>query len=398
MSKRRKHHEDQRPAAPPASAYAVDEDAPSTNAELVEVTPGPDFDEIAFTPGTHGGPEVLWFNLRIVRDSRLKAKPIRLVLKHFNNLLGHGTPANCQPVMSVDDKPFARLPPGSEEVTDDGQVQAVWRLPAPARSLQVATCFPYAWEEMEALLDDHEDTLRADTIGVSQEDLPIVRLSNRVGTRGDTTSPGIYLIARQHSGETPGSWVLEGFLRAIAEAGDGAPLVWAVPLSNVDGVVMGDYGKDNFPYDLNRAWGHPPMRHEALVIQRDMRRWLERCTPALAIDFHAPGLGETDGCYFFLISPERSAEMHQRLHDWTDAFQDALGTDLAATNFARVASYASRWETPSFAQATCLQFGFPALSLETPYCRIGDRVLTIDDYQEIGARLASVVLTRLRPS
>ena len=107
---------------------------------------------------------------------------------------------------------------------------------------------------------------RVDTIGVSQGGRPLLRLSNDYG-RPKGERPGVFLMARQHSGEVSGAWVLDGVLRRFAELGEAAPLVWAIPLANIDSVEQGDYGKDNFPYDMNRAWGKLPMRHETLVLQ-----------------------------------------------------------------------------------------------------------------------------------
>lgn len=133
---------------------------------------------------------------------------------------------------------------------------------------------------------------------MSQNGNPLIRISNNYG-KINGKKLGFYFIARQHSGETPGSWVLDGLLKYLAKMNCRDILVWEIPLSNIDGVLQGDYGNDNFPYDLNRAWRDPPMRHETLVFQRDINnRWKSRCKPTLILDFHAPGGTETDGAYF----------------------------------------------------------------------------------------------------
>ena len=94
----------------------------------------------------------------------------------------------------------------------------------------------------------------------------------------------------------PGSWVLDGLLRHAAQALDPSQLlIWVTPFAHLDGIVQGDYGKDPFPWDLNRAWTTPPMRHEVRVMQSDMTRWSQRCQPALVLDLHAPSPGEADG-------------------------------------------------------------------------------------------------------
>jgi len=269
----------------------------------------------------------------------------------------------------------------------DGRNNAVWTIDTPVPVMDVAYCYPYGPDEIAALIRDTQGYWKTDTIGISPQGRPIVRLANRYGSPG-AEEPGLYLMARQHSGETPGSWVLDGLLRHMTTLGDAAPLIWVVPLANIDGVMQGDYGKDNFPYDLNRAWGQVPMRHETLLIQRDMQRWAKRCRPALAADFHAPGACETDGIYCFRVSPQHAPREHEATLPWTTAIRASVDARYCAPNFERVAQYASRWETPNFTRASAQAFSIPAFSMEVPYGRCGDLVLTVEEYREAGARIA----------
>jgi hypothetical protein len=164
----------------------------------------------------------------------------------------------------------------------------------------------------------------------------------------------------------------------------------------VDGVEGGDYGKDNFPYDLNRAWGRPPMRHETLVLQRDIHRWQARCRPVLAIDFHAPGACETGGIYCYVPGQAQYPDLHQSVLAWTSAIKAALVPyRYAAETFERVADYPSRWETPNFSRHFWSQYGICSFGLETPYALVGDLVLTRERYREAGARIAQGVVSRL---
>jgi hypothetical protein len=260
--------------------------------------------------------------------------------------------------------------------------------------MQVAYCYPYGRPDVEALVRDSAGYWHADTIGVSQGARPLVRLSNDPGTPGGDR-PGLYLIARQHSGETPGSWVLDGFLRHVASLGNKAPLVWAIPLTNIDGIEGGDYGKDNFPYDLNRAWGSPPMRHEVLVFQRDIARWAARCRPLLAIDMHAPGACETGGIYCYMPDPRQHPDLYESTLRWTTAISRALTPRYAAKTFERVADYPSRWETPNFSRYLWSKYKLCAFGLETPYAMVNDRVLTREEYRKAGVRLAEGIVDHL---
>jgi len=350
--------------------------------------------EATFAAHPHGGPECLWFYFRLTANAAHRERPLRLVLKHSANMLGANQSENVRPVVRTPDADWQRLPAGEARELPDGRFEVEWRTESVTDWTEVAFCYPYASGHVQELLSEVGGAWNADTVGISQAGRALARLSNDYGeTDGDR--PGLYLVGRQHSGETPGSWVLDGLLRAAAELGADAPLIWAVPLSNVDGVEQGDYGKDNFPYDLNRAWGQPPMRHETLVIQRDIERWRRRCRPVLAIDFHAPGGCEADGAYAYLPKPDRFPEQFAEVGKWTEAARKALGPELAAEVFSRTASYASRWETPTFTAYMSL-LGIPAFTLETPYALANGTVMTREVYRELGRRLLEGAMTRLR--
>ena len=367
-------------------------DVPFGNACDVEIVESGGVTEVSFAPDPHGGPEVMWFAFRLERSGGAPGGRIRLKLKNMANILGGDNARNMRPVAAAAGASWQRLDEGRAEGLEDGRVNVSWEIDAPAEFIDVAWCYPYGPGEMEALVRETGGFYHADTIGVSQAGRPVVRLSNSPGAEGSDRT-GLYLVARQHSGETPGSWVLDGFLRHMASLGDDAPLVWAVPLSNIDGVVGGDYGKDNFPYDLNRAWGRPAMRHETLVIRRDMERWKARCRAALALDFHAPGACEAEGIYAFLVKPEDSARCFRTSKQWAERFAEALGEDYAAPDFARLARYGSRWETPGFTHFCARELDVCGFSLETPYAlSAGGRVLLSQAcYREAGERLAAAV-------
>ncbi|MBN1249169.1 MAG: hypothetical protein JXC32_16030 [Anaerolineae bacterium] len=387
----------------------VDTRIPYGNACDLTLTISDDVLEVGFSPDPHGGPETLWFCFRLCCSGPIESRTeddgrntadcstvstVRLTLKHGANMLGGNDPLAMRPVIRFDDGDWRRLPKGSLELLPDGRSTVSWSVRVPERTIDVAYCYPYGLHEVRTLVTETDAIWTADTIGVSQAARPLLRLSNSYGEEGGQR-PGLYLMARQHSGETPGSWVMDGFLRAIAALGDEAPLVWAIPLANIDGVEEGDYGKDGFPYDLNRAWGRPPMRHEVSVFQRDLWRWRARCHPMLAIDFHAPGACESAGVYAYVPDPEIDRGAHEVALEWVEWTVEALGAPYAAQEFARVARYPSRWETPSFRSYVWSQLGVPCITFETSYALAGEWVLTQEDYREIGSRIAEGVMQGL---
>ena len=237
--------------------------------------------EVHFAADPHGGPECLWFCLRVYETDPQEVAAdatVRVALKYVPNMLGASSPSSLLPVSRQEGQAWVRMKPGKTEELPDGQYMATWVIPHPTPAVDIAFCYPYGRDEIDQLLQKSRGYWHRDAIGLSQQGRTIARLSNDYGKPGGRR-PGVYLVARQHSGETPGSWVLDGLLQHLSRDSAHAPVTWAVPLTNIDGVIHGDYGKDNFPYDLNRAWGSPPMRHETRVMQQDIRRWKERCRP-----------------------------------------------------------------------------------------------------------------------
>lgn len=386
--------------------YDLDTNFEGANATDVEMLPEGQGKPptMAFAADPRGGPEAMWFRFRIrTLGPGHGGQPLRLLLKHYDNLLGAARPCTLQPVVRYGSGPWQRM--GKAEMINlpDGRAHVAWTIDAPEEAAEVALCYPYDPPDVETLVEETGGVYRLDTIGLSQGGRPLWRLSNGPGQPADEQDaeparPGIYLIARQHSGETPGSWVLDGLLRAMAElqqGGAATPLVWCVPLSNTDGVIRGDYGKDNYPYDLNRAWGRPPMRHETLVIQRDVGRWLKRCRPVLFADFHAPGMCETGGIYTFTRESDRERADYAEIQAWLEAFAEAIGPELVREPFHRHVDYPSRWETPN-ARAFGMELpGTVGMTLEIPYTCAHETLLTRQRYQDIGRRIAEAILGRL---
>ncbi len=64
----------------------------------------------------------------------------------------------------------------------------------------------------------------------------------------------VIAIARQHPGETIGSWMMEGFLNKLDE-GIFESILWVVvPMMNVDGVILGNNRTGIAGLDYNRYW------------------------------------------------------------------------------------------------------------------------------------------------
>ena len=88
-----------------------------------------------------------------------------------------------------------------------------------------------------------------------------------------------WVIARQHPGETMGSWWMEGFLPQIAGDGDAAKAlresatIYVVPCMNPDGAARGHLRTNAEGIDLNRAWRNTSIEKspEVFAVRNKMR-------------------------------------------------------------------------------------------------------------------------------
>jgi predicted deacylase len=264
----------------------------------------------------------------------------------------------------------------------------------------VALCYPYGQPELRKLVaeTDGPGGWKLDAIGLSEGDRPLLRLANDYGEAEDEKSrrPGIYLTARQHAGETPGSWVLDGVLRRFAAMGEDAPRVWCVPLVDIDGVEEGDYGKDAPPHDFNRAWTKRAMRHEVHTIAADARRWARRCEPALFVDFHGPGICTKTGIYTYLRPDAEHPDAAAASRKLAETIREHVADLSTDESFARETTHGGRYR-PQTATAHFLRsFDIAALTVECSYIGCGETVFTPEHYREAGSRIAAAMAAFIR--
>lgn len=381
----------------------VTTDLPGGNAEILEVRNGPGQPEVHFTPAPNNGPEAAWFHFAIEPGAG-QTGPIRCVLHFWENLLGAPTDARgFHPVFRTATRDWSRNSTVELETAADGRILPSFSVPSDEGRVEVALSYPYGQQQLDELLRDLHDRFTMVPIALTSERHRLSRLSNDPGTVGGSR-PGIYCMARQHAAEAPGSWLLDGFLRHMAQAGGAAPLVWAVPFVDVDGILAGRTGKDAFPWDFNRAWGSKlfprerqaelgasPMRHEIKAIQLDLRRWKERCHPRLVLDFHAPVIQHNVGIFTFIMGMQN--KQPDALHaPWLKACQHELDPWMASPDFVRNGRYPSRWNTAQMQDFVNIALGLPAINFETPYGSSRDRAMTREDYRAAGAGIAAAIM------
>jgi murein tripeptide amidase MpaA len=138
----------------------------------------------------------------------------------------------------------------------------------------------------------------------------------------------IWIVARQHPGETMGEWFAEGLVDRLVAAADSATerllalaTIRVVPCVNPDGARRGNHRTNAMGADLNRAWLEPdPVRSpEVLAIRAAM----DRTGVAFALDVH----GDEEIPYVFPTgaggTPSWDAERAEQRQRFLDAWMAA---------------------------------------------------------------------------
>ena len=251
---------------------------------------------VEFMAESRNSPESLWFHLQCTGAGGRK---IRFAWLNAHVCLGTGSAeamANVRPVVRLDNGDWQRINEVEVVERPTGGHFLTFATPTPCRRAAVAFCYPYGPDELDATLKETGGFWEVEAIGLSAKGRQLLRLHAHPD-RERRGRPGAYVVARQHSGETPGSWVLDGLLRAVAAEEPPGRLRgiewWIVPFVDIDGAVEGNYGKDTLPIDFNRAWSPMPMRPEVHAIQSDLRYFAASRSRRFVLDLHGPGGGET---------------------------------------------------------------------------------------------------------
>jgi hypothetical protein len=253
--------------------------------------------EIAFSAPVDGSlsDRSLWFYFRI---SGAKGKKLVCTQTNMTHTLepyyGAGYGAVRPVVREGASGEFYRIPAADTSFTPD-PISYSFTLTPQSDETYVAFCFPYQYADLLRFVNVHSASLDTRIIGKTSEgrDYPALL----AGNDGNPQKRLIIATARQHSGESPGSFVLEGFIdhylgntETAGKLKDQSVLL-ILPMANLDGVEEGRYGKDAPPADFNRAWSSQSIRMEIRAFIGLVEELLKTYKPGLYFDFHAPQPG-----------------------------------------------------------------------------------------------------------
>jgi hypothetical protein len=231
-------------------------------------------DRLRFVAPTGDSPYSMWFHF--VVDAP-ECDLLHCALTQVQTALGWPYQAHVRPV-------YRRAGGEWERASGIGVdiVESAFRFDVECarQTTEVAFCYPYQVADWERFLVARLSPLGARQVEIGRSEGGRPLIACEVG-EGETT---VLLCARAHSGETPGSFVLEGALDELV--GTDGLRICAIPFVDIDGVVTGLYGKGRAPVDFYDAWQEDDTRPEVSAYKRYIAALPS--PPRVAIDLHAP--------------------------------------------------------------------------------------------------------------
>ena len=208
------------------------------------------------------------------------------------------------------------------ETEFDGKVMTIKHTPE-TDSVYYAYFEPYSWERHLALLGSvaQSEQVRVEDLGntLDGRDLNLVVVGN------PDAAKKIWIIARQHPGESMAEWLVEGTLNAlldpanpIARAILDRASVYVVPNMNPDGSVRGNLRTNAAGANLNREWMTPSLETSPEVYY--VKKKIEEVGCDLFLDIH----GDEGLPYVFVAGSEMLAGFSEQQMREQTAFVDSF--------------------------------------------------------------------------
>ena len=307
-----------------------------------------------------GGAFYQWFHFRVAGRRGLP-QTLRI-----ENAGGASYPAGWEgyrAVASTDHRTWSRV----DTEYRDGVLQIRH---TPASDLTWYAYFaPYPWTRHQTLLARCAAVagVRARVLGQTLDGRSIDLLE--VGTRSEGR-PVVWVIARQHPGESMAEWWMEGFLGRLLDPADPLGRVlrgraaWRiVPNMNPDGSVRGHLRTNACGANLNREWHAPTLERSPEV--KHVRDEMDRTGVAICLDVH----GDEALPYNFIAGAEGIPGWTERQRALHEIFCDAYVS--ASPDFQRAHGYPV--DAPGGANMTmctsavAARFSCLAMTLEMPF-------------------------------
>ena len=281
--------------------------------------------QLAIRPDV-GGEFFQWFNFRLAGQ---------IGEQYVLNIVNAGEASyvkgweNYQAVASYDREYWFRLP----TTYKDGKLTIVAELEC--ESIQIAYFAPYSYERHQDLLAavQTHPLVTLEHLGetLDKRDLTLVKIGDG-DSNSDANKRNIWIIARQHPGETMAEWLVEGLLYSLLDSDNATAKLllekanfYIVPNMNPDGSVRGHLRTNAVGTNLNREWLNPSLEKSPEVFH--VINKMEETGVDLFYDVH----GDEALPYVFLAGSQGTPSYNDRLANLRDRFSDVL--KLASADF-----------------------------------------------------------------
>ncbi len=257
-----------------------------------------------------GGEHLQWFHFRVTG-----ARGMDCVFRIKNASAASYPKAwpDTRAVASVDGEEWVRVPTAYA----DGEL-VITHTPA-ADSIRYAYFAPFSMEQHYQLIGRAADRgANIDTLGVTLDGQPLDRIRLGEGPRQ------LWIIARQHPGETMAEWWMQGFIERltgpdpVAAALLDQATLHIIPNMNPDGSRRGHLRTNACGANLNREWHGPTHERSPEVLH--VLEAMDESGVDLCLDVH----GDEDLPYVFLSGCEGIPTFTPRLKQLTEAFDQAV--------------------------------------------------------------------------
>lgn len=193
-----------------------------------------------------------------------------------------------------------------------------------ANSIYYAYFEPYSHEQHLNLLGEAQGSglCQIEDLGstVQNRDLNLLTIGNQ--TQSDLK---IWMIARQHPGETMAEWFIEGFLSRLLDPQDPTARTlldkatfYVVPNMNPDGSFLGNLRTNAAGANLNREWLNPSLEKSPEVYY--VREKMHTTGVDLFLDIH----GDEGLAYNFVAGTEGVPNYNTRIQQLENTFKTAF--------------------------------------------------------------------------
>ncbi len=209
----------------------------------------------------------------------------------------------------------------------DGQVMTATLRPE-TQLVYFAYFEPYSHEQHLDLIasSSTSDKVEVQHLGQTLDgrDMSLLRITDPVSATPMDQRKKIWLIARQHPGESMAEWFAEGFLARLLDADDPVARVlladsvfYVVPNMNPDGAVRGNLRTNAGGANLNREWLTPSMEKSPEVFC--VRQKMMEVGVDLSLDAH----GDEALPFNFVVGTEGVPGYSPRIEALENAFKSA---------------------------------------------------------------------------